>query len=99
MTGWQRIETAPRDGSEFQAWVASADHGGWEPRCRINPETEGFEIWGRVDYDEDGWDTYLHLTPTHWLPQPASPPQIEVELELMRAKHLAVGVPADEIPF
>lgn len=65
---WEPIESAPRDGTEFQAWM-----GYWEPRCRINPDTEAFEIWGRVDYDQDGWDTYLHLAPTHWMPLPEPP--------------------------
>lgn len=67
MPDWMLIESAPRDGTEFQAWV-----GHWEPRCRYN-EDGAFEIWGRVDYDMDEWDFYMHLTPTHWMPTPSSP--------------------------
>lgn len=67
--GWQAIEGAPKGGVEFQAWV-----GHWEPRCRFDPDTEAFEIWGRTDYDQDGWDIYMHLKPTHFMPQP-EPPQ------------------------
>lgn len=66
--GWRPMESAPKDGTEFQAWTNA-----WEPRCRFNPETGAFEIWGRVDYDMDGWDTYPHLIPTHWQHLPASP--------------------------
>lgn len=29
---------------------------------------DGTELWGRVDYDHDDWDTYAHLAPTHWMP-------------------------------
>jgi hypothetical protein len=64
--GWQPIETAPKDGTEFQGWV-----GQWEPRCRFNPESETFETWGRVDYDEDGWDVFVPAT--HWMPPPDPP--------------------------
>lgn len=69
-TTWRDIvkDPPPKDGTEFQAWT-----GCWEPRCRINPETETFEIWGRVDYDQEGWDVYSHLTATHWTPLPAAP--------------------------
>ncbi len=70
LAGWQPIETAPRDGSEFQAWIK--DYG-WEPKARINLSTEAFEIWGRVDYDEEGWSVYPHMIPSHWMPLPASP--------------------------
>lgn len=79
---WKDIASAPRDGTEFQAWGVvlhqSGPHAGtfvgyWEPRARFNAESEAFEIFGRVDYDEDGWDVYPHITPTHWQPQPSPP--------------------------
>ncbi|CUK19274.1 Uncharacterised protein [Achromobacter xylosoxidans] len=69
-TGWLPIESAPKDGTEFQAWL---NIGLWEPRCRFNPDSEAFEIWGRVDYDRDDWDACGHLTATHWMPRPAAP--------------------------
>ena len=75
MSEWQPIETAPKDGTEFQAWVVLKDRtagGFWEPKCRFN-EHGAFEIFGRVDYDEDGWDCFLHLEPTHWMPLPEPP--------------------------
>lgn len=68
--GWLPIESAPKDGTEFQAWL---NVGLWEPRCRFNPDSESFEIWGRVDYDRDDWDACSHLTATHWMPKPAAP--------------------------
>ncbi len=67
---WQPIESAPRDGTEFQGWVYKY---GWEPKCRFDPITESFQIWGRVDYDQDGWDFYPHMAITHWMPLPAPP--------------------------
>ena len=75
MTGWNNdMDAAPRQGEEFQAWVAYKEGDGfWAPRARYNPDTEAFEMWGRVDYDEDGWDVYSACAPTHWAPQPTPP--------------------------
>lgn len=67
---WRPIETAPKDGTQFQAWI---EKYGWEPRARFNPDSEAFELWGRVDYDKDGWDVYSHMVPTHWMPLPTPP--------------------------
>lgn len=67
---WQPIETAPKDGTQFQAWI---EKYGWEPHARFNPDSEAFELWGRVDYDKDGWDVYPHMVPTHWMPLPTPP--------------------------
>ncbi|MGZ0105169.1 hypothetical protein [Achromobacter sp. KK8] len=83
--GWLPIESAPKDGTEFQAWL---NVGLWEPRCRFNPDSEAFEIWGRVDYDRDDWDACGHLTASHWMPKPAAPGVSTVE-------DAQDGVPAD----
>jgi len=72
---WRNISSAPRDGAEFQAWVVTDEPGVgfWEPRCKFNEHGQ-IGMWGRVDYDEDGWDYGLnHLTATHWMPQPTEP--------------------------
>jgi hypothetical protein len=71
---WLGIDTAPRDGEEFQAWIKADNCDGfWAPRCRYN-EHGVFGIYGCVDYDIYGWDYGLiHLTPTHWMSQPISP--------------------------
>jgi hypothetical protein len=80
VSDWQPIETAPDDGTEFQAWAIQREptenwpDGWWEPRARVNPETEAREVWDRVDYDAEGWtpeDRYWHVT--HWQPVPEPP--------------------------
>ena len=74
MSEWMPIETAPTDGSEFQAWVINDDNGFgfWEPKCRFNKDG-AFEMWGRVDYDIDGWAVHYPYTATHWMPLPPPP--------------------------
>lgn len=67
MSEWKTIDSAPRDGTNFQAWI---DKYGWEPRCRINPETNDFEIY---DLEIDNWDVFSHMIPTHWMPLPNPP--------------------------
>lgn len=73
MTEWKRIDDpehpAPKDGTEFQGWHLET----WEPRCRINPGTGGFEIWCRSDYDQEDWCVYGIDDCTHWMPQPEPP--------------------------
>lgn len=72
--GWRTMDSAPRDGDEFQSWIVDdTGFGQWEPRSRFNPDTEAFELWGRVDYDQDGWEAYPHVTPTRWMPSPTPP--------------------------
>jgi hypothetical protein len=75
VAGWRTVDSAPRDGTEFQGWVKSINEplGWWEPKCRLNPETEAFEIWDRVDYDQDGWGCYGHVDPVAWMPEPLAP--------------------------
>lgn len=70
------MESAPRDGTQFQGWIAPL--GAWEPRCRINDDGV-LQIWDRDDYDSVGWcsmaeypDTYQI---THWAPAPSGPPE------------------------
>ena len=72
---WQPIETAPRDGTEFQAWVVHMGHGYWDWQCRYN-EHGAFESFGRIDYDMDGWEVSPG-TPTHWMPNPSAPTKVE----------------------
>lgn len=65
--GWRDIATAPRDGREFQAWWK----GQWQPRARFDPEFGSFQLWGRTDYDTEGWETFA--IDGHWQPLPSPP--------------------------
>lgn len=75
---WKPIGTAPKDGTEFMGWVERSDglacgvEGWWEPRCRYNEDGD-LTIYGRMDYDLDGFDFYPHLRVTRWMPQPTTP--------------------------
>jgi hypothetical protein len=74
---WKPIEGAPKDGSEFQAWFTDGIRIDrdmcWEPRARFKDGL--LEYWGRIDYDQDGWDSSLNTTweATHWMPLPTPP--------------------------
>ena len=58
--GWQPIDTAPRDGTEFVGWTAkdglALEHGEVESRCRIEEKTGEHQFWTRLDYDCEGFD-------------------------------------------
>ena len=71
---WQPIETAPKDGTEFQAWLVDQNDEPicWEPRCRFDHHGN-FQVWERVDFDLADWDTQFWFRPTHWMPQPEPP--------------------------
>jgi hypothetical protein len=82
MGEWQPIETAPKDGTEFDGWGYSIPDSGHMPQ---DPEsgrrTECF--WGERDSHyvkpkegwcatgHDGWSWGMVLT--HWMPPPAPP--------------------------
>jgi len=72
--GWKLIETAPKDGTEFQAWT---ECGYWAPRAAWKKPDRGngkeaFCTWDQVDYDGiEGWSN--HVTLTHWMLQPIAP--------------------------
>lgn len=71
--GWQPAATAPKDGTRFQAWLTnSAGFGFWDADCRYNQKTGAFESYGRIDYDQDGWEVWCDGF-THWMPQPGEP--------------------------
>lgn len=64
---WRDIATAPKDGTEFQAWWS----GQWQPRARFDPEYGSFQLCGRTDFDTEGWEVFK--LPTHWMPEPQAP--------------------------
>jgi len=66
---WQPIETAPKDGSEFQAWTK---YGAWKPLVSWRDgawcECEGNDFWR--------WSRLF--TPLyHWMPLPHPPQETE----------------------
>lgn len=77
-TGWQPIETAPKDGTEIGVWLVFTptqedwrtglggferfDVASWDAGCS-NPG------WER----EQGWQTHWVGEPTHWMPLPEPP--------------------------
>ena len=80
---WHRIDDPdnppPKDGTQFQGWLTDGRKGRsvlqhWEPLCRYNSDG-AFEVWGRIDYDIDGWksDWNPEWVVTHWQPLPLPP--------------------------
>ena len=69
-------DNRPDNEVEFQGWLivdGDEETGFWEPRCMFNDD-EQLGLYGRIDYDCDGWDYGLtHLTLTHWQPLPSPP--------------------------
>ena len=71
-TTWQPMESAPKDGTNILAWLAT-----WEMPAFVNWRVgrSGIAMWNdAVEHDNemDGSDAYSH-PPTHWLPLPAPP--------------------------
>lgn len=68
MSAWQKIETAPQDGTEFLAWAPDA--GGTEGYY-------GVAQWAtQKDYIPQsvaGWFWPFAYRPTHWMPLPEPP--------------------------
>jgi hypothetical protein len=64
-TGWQPIETAPKDGTQVLLWI-----DGIEPRPRIS-------FWSERGSDS-GWYSvqsrhFIATIVTHWMPLPTAP--------------------------
>lgn len=73
---WISVEQEePPTGIQLQGWFdcENCDGGFWEPNF-INDEDRGIGLYGRIDYDEEGYDYGLtHLTLTHWAYPPEKP--------------------------
>lgn len=72
-SGWQPIETAPKDGTLIDLWV----DGTRLPDCRWYAECAEWEQephWAQK-YAETGPDCGFPVSgaPTHWMPQPEPP--------------------------
>ena len=74
MTGWQPIETAPRDGTRVWLWLADegfAVLGIWRPLIKPEPD-EAPEMWWLPEMNFWQTDDGLHDI-THWQPLPDPP--------------------------
>ena len=64
---WRDISTAPRDGSEFQAWVVvNGADGMWELECTCDA---GGTLRDKLGFRYDA----EQVTVTHWMPKPSAP--------------------------
>ena len=81
-TGWQPIETAPRDGTWILLWddhLGLAVSGCWYDYPGINTPDDYEAPWSFWTADNDlisfwvGGDDYY--SPTHWMPLPPAPTQ------------------------
>ncbi len=64
-TGWQPIETAPKDGTKLQGWNVD----GWIPRIRFHSDRTGWQY-----AEGNTWWTFSeYRQPTHWQPLPQPP--------------------------
>jgi hypothetical protein len=81
---WQPIETAPRDGTEIDLWIATDDGGGYrQPECvwRDKGECEAgwYDAvleWDRIDAPWTATSApgeAAMRTATHWMPLPEQP--------------------------
>lgn len=67
VTGWQPIETAPKDGTEI---IIGHDKKGWRTVARWLDDGEGFFEVNNDPSDSWGWGSMM---PTHWQPLPSPP--------------------------
>ena len=66
MSEWKTIDSAPKDGSDFLAWVNfpyHKDNGGYCDFCCWS-----IDHWQQPDADVCG-----EMKPTHWMPLPTPP--------------------------
>ncbi|TGU44626.1 hypothetical protein EN788_22175 [Mesorhizobium sp. M2D.F.Ca.ET.145.01.1.1] len=83
LTGWQPIETAPKDGTEIDVWAVTTDEWGRPVNASRYPDAswrEGDEgtgwhalhdVWDHFLID-DSWSGGKTIV-THWMPKPAPP--------------------------
>lgn len=75
MSDWQPFETAPKDSTWIQIWVIDKDgEGRWCPEAYYS-QREG--LWITDDgYGSSVW-VECYGTPTHWMPLPEPPSNVE----------------------
>lgn len=69
MSEWQKIETAPKDGSVFDVINKYGDR---TTDVHYDEKRGGFIHWWINDYGDVGW-TIIKIPPTHWMPLPTPP--------------------------
>jgi hypothetical protein len=67
---WQRIGTAPTDGSEFDLWTINPDDR--VTNARWNEDRKRFEHWGPDGWERMSW-VRIDGEATHWMPCPTPP--------------------------
>lgn len=74
MSGWQSIETAPKDGSWVMLSGGRIDYG-WDgesaPRVVVGQWANRAECWQFAWYDGGYYGEYEN--PTNWMPLPETP--------------------------
>lgn len=76
MSEWQPIETAPKDRSV----LLYEPIGGWwlpEPRPGVVPHIWVGNWWKGDTLNRAQWNGAMYSAPTHWMPLPAPPTEIE----------------------
>lgn len=71
MADWQKIETAPKDGTRILAYDF-ADADDTQPQIVLWSTIDGKEGW-YVSWDHTPLDGSLWNPPTHWQPLPSPP--------------------------
>lgn len=74
MADWQRIGTAPRDGTALLLW--NGDHIiGWWETAREFAGSPHFNDWSSGQVSASGYDAGYErvYNPTHWMPLPTPP--------------------------
>jgi hypothetical protein len=66
---WQGIESAPKDGSEFDAWSA---HGERWTNVWWSKQRGDWVHWGDTGFDSNG-EVRVDARLTHWMPPPPPP--------------------------
>lgn len=86
---WRDIESAPKDGTKILVsggqWIS--DSNGWpvdDPRPCDEPEIVAYNSLGLKPFcwrgpNDEAHDEYYWHSPTHWMPLPTQPTQIEEE--------------------
>lgn len=73
-SGWQPIETAPKDGTPVIAYAAALVHADFNPSGSVEAYWQDDEGWIGATWcaEHDNWHEKV-IWPTHWMPKPAPP--------------------------